>query len=201
MATTQAPANLILATPLKGGTGRVLPIKSVLPTGDTALAQAQMIFSGIKHLGIRHVLPHDFGTGLIRIDGVVQPSPHDPDATGRWAFFHGTGPLGTPSVVSGRLERKGPFGDDGGTQTSHRALLRAAVAALRFRRRPDEAFHTLVIATADDNLTNCATTLAKTWIETGWKTSKGLLVKNRDMWEALLGEFERYADLGMAVQF
>ncbi|KAK4104137.1 hypothetical protein N658DRAFT_244234 [Parathielavia hyrcaniae] len=49
-----------------------------------------------------------------------------------WAFWHAHGPSGNKLVAAGRLEKKGPFGDDS-IQTSNRAELRAIIAALGFR--------------------------------------------------------------------
>jgi len=46
-----------------------------------------------------------------------------------------------------------------------------------------------------------STKWAKRWVENGWTTRGGDNVKNRDLWEALLGEVEKYKDKGMAVEF
>ena len=46
-----------------------------------------------------------------------------------------------------------------------------------------------------------STKWAKTWVKNGWVKRGGAGVKNRDLWEALLGEIERYRDEGMAVKF
>jgi ribonuclease HI len=46
-----------------------------------------------------------------------------------------------------------------------------------------------------------ATKWAKKWMENGWKTSAGADVKNKDLWQALLGDIERFSDYGLAVQF
>ncbi|KAK4194086.1 RNase H domain protein [Triangularia verruculosa] len=99
-----------------------------------------------------------------------------------WAFWYGSGPSGNQLIASSRLEKKGPFGADG-IQTSNLAELRAVIAALRFRHWPGEGFHTMVIATDSEYVRG------------------GEAVKNRDLWEALLGEIERYKDKGMAVEF
>lgn len=42
---------------------------------------------------------------------------------------------------------------------------------------------------------------ARSWIRRGWKTSAGAAVKNKDLWEMLLGEVERWHGEGLAVQF
>jgi ribonuclease HI len=123
-----------------------------------------------------------------------------PNPKAGWAFWHGLTPSGKRIVASGRLEKKGPFGDDG-IQSSNRTELRAVIAALGFRYWPGEGFHTIVFATDSEYVVEGSTNWAKTWVENGWKTSKGTGVKNRDLWEALLGEIERYQGEGMAVEF
>lgn len=45
-----------------------------------------------------------------------------------------------------------------------------------------------------------STKWAKTWVKNGWVKRGGGGVKNKDLWEALLGEMERYKDEGMAIQ-
>jgi ribonuclease HI len=110
------------------------------------------------------------------------------------------GPSGNRLVAEGRLEKKGPFGEDS-AQTSNRAELRAVIAALRFRFWPGEGFHTCVIATDSEYAVEGSTKWAKAWVENSWTTRTGAAVKNRDLWEVLLGEIERYKDQGMAVQF
>jgi ribonuclease HI len=105
-------------------------------------------------------------------------------------------------VASGRLERKGPFGNDS-NQTSNRAELRAIIAALRFRYWPGEGFHTLVIATDSEYAVEGSTEWARAWVENDWKkrVRRGWAdVKNKDLWEVLLGEIETYKDSGMAVE-
>jgi ribonuclease HI len=34
-----------------------------------------------------------------------------------------------------------------------------------------------------------------------WRTSSGQRVKNKDLWEALLGEVERWAEVGLKITF
>ncbi|KAK8073594.1 ribonuclease H-like protein [Apiospora phragmitis] len=118
-----------------------------------------------------------------------------------WAFVHnaGTG-INLDGVASARLEAKGPFGDDA-IQSSNRAELRAVIAALRFRHWVGENFHTVVIATDSEYVVEGSTVLAKNWIQNGWRTSGRAPVKNSDLWELLLGEVERWKELGMTIQF
>jgi ribonuclease HI len=71
---------------------------------------------------------------------------------------------------------------------------------LRFRYWPGEGFHTLVIATDSEYVVEGATNWTRTWVRNGWVKRGGVAVKNRDLWEALLGEIEKYKDEGMAVE-
>ncbi|OIW33173.1 RNase H domain protein [Coniochaeta ligniaria NRRL 30616] len=195
----QLPADFFGPT-LGRGTGWVFPTKFVPPS---ALVTPEQVFSGRKaHISItRYTLPNDAGKGLIRTDGAClnngQPNP----AAG-WAFWHGYNTSGEKCVASGRLEKKGPFGDDA-AQTSNRAELRAIIAALRFRAWHGEGFHTLVIATDSEYAVEGSTKWVGTWIRNGWKRRVGRGwedVKNKDLWEVLLGEIERYKDLGLSVE-
>lgn len=101
--------------------------------------------------------------------------------------------------IKGRLENHGPFGDPA-PQTSNRAELRAVIAALRFRYWVGEGFSSLVIATDSDYVVKGATEWVSGWIRKGWKTAKGASVKNRDLWEAFLGEVEHWDDRGLKIQ-
>ncbi|RWA13203.1 hypothetical protein EKO27_g1928 [Xylaria grammica] len=99
-----------------------------------------------------------------------------------------------------RLENNGPFGDNA-AQTSNRAELRAALAALRARQWSDDGYRTVVIATDSEYVAQGVTEWVRKWVGNGWKTSKGKNVANRDLWELLLGEAERYQECGLAIQF
>lgn len=156
----------------------------------------------LANMTIRHTLRNDAGKVLIHTDGAClnngQPNPQ-----AGWAFSHGLNPSGELLFGSGRLEKKGPFGDDS-IQTSNRAELRAVIAALRFRYWPGEGFHTFVIATDSEYVVEGSTNWAMSWIKNDWKKRVGrgwADVKNRDLWEVLLGEIERYRGQGMAVEF
>ncbi|CAH0043432.1 unnamed protein product [Clonostachys solani] len=103
-------------------------------------------------------------------------------------------------TVSGRLEDKGPFGGSK-TATSNRAELRAAIAALRLCDWQAEDYANLVIATDSSYVVDGATEWTKKWVRNGWKNNTGGDVKNRDLWELVLGEVERWVDKGFAVDF
>lgn len=122
-----------------------------------------------------------------------------------WAFFQGETLSRELLIMRGRLENEGPWGD-AGCQTSNRAELRAVIAALRFRHWRGEGFRTVVVATDSSYVVEGATQWTKKWVRNGWKTmgqkgSGGGDVKNKDLWEALLGECERAEGFGMAIQF
>ncbi|KAK4147295.1 RNase H domain protein [Dichotomopilus funicola] len=194
-------SDFVMSTPgqgLRRGMGHVFPTKFVPPSTDITPDE---LFTGRRnHIQVtRFTLPNDPGTGLIRTDGAClnngQPNP-----TAGWAFFHGMDASGRQLTAGHRLEKKGPFGDDA-FQTSNRAELRAAIAALRFRHWPGEGFECLVIATDSEYVVEGATSWARKWFRNGWRTRAGP-VKNKDLWEVLLGDVERFnGDYGMAVEF
>lgn len=136
---------------------------------------------------------------LIHTDGACANNGMSNPKAG-WAFWHGLSLEGDRLVMSTRLEKKGPFDDDG-IQSSNRAELRAVIAALRFRHWPGEGFDTFVVATDSEYVVKGSTEWARKWVKNDWKTVTGADVKNRDLWEALLGEAERWEDEGMALQF
>lgn len=128
-----------------------------------------------------------------------------PNPRAGWAFYQGDTFTGQASVVSGRLEARGPWGDPA-PQTNNRAELRAVLAALRFRGWSGEGFKTIVIATDSSYVVDGATGWVRGWVRNDWRTkgrkgSGGQDVKNRDLWEMLLGECERYHGAGVGVQF
>lgn len=104
-----------------------------------------------------------------------------------------------PCIVSGRLELKGPFGDES-VATSNRAELRAAIAALRRNDWRANGFTSLVIATDSSYLVDGATSWAKGWVRNGWMTRTGGSVKNQDLWQLFLGEIEKCRDMNLEVE-
>lgn len=200
------PSTATLPSPgpqLTRGTGRVFPTRFPLPSPTST---PDITFPGqTVHVGVtRFVHREDPQKALIFTDGAClnngQPNPK-----AGWAFV--TGPSvpgdhgnGAARVVAGRLENKGPFGDEGG-QTSNRAEMRAVIAALRFRNWPGEGFQTLVIATDSEYVVDGATDWVRGWVRNGWTTRAGGAVKNKDLWQCLLGEVEKFHDHGMEVEF
>lgn len=110
---------------------------------------------------------------------------------------------GPGNETRARLENHGPFGGPAEPQTSNHAELRAVIAVLRFRNWSSwgEGFKSIVVATDSEYVANGATIWAKGWVKKGWKTSAGGAVKNKDLWELLLGEVERWHDEGLRVMF
>ncbi|KAF4505286.1 hypothetical protein G6O67_007251 [Ophiocordyceps sinensis] len=136
---------------------------------------------GATPFGYRFIRRQDSRQALIYVDGACLDNGRANPKAG-WAFVFKPETAGTAphrGNVSGRLEKKGPFGDEYG-QTSNRAELRAVLGALRFRHWEGEGFTTLVIATDSEYVAEGATT---------------------DLWEALLGEFERWDSWGLKIEF
>lgn len=196
---------------IKPGTGRVFPIKFI-PPSPTSTPASLFIGTPTYAHWTRFVHRQDKKKMLIFTDGACLNNGQSNPRAG-WAFVHGPPmALGLPDkrvrVESGRLENTGPYGDEGG-QTSNRAELRAVIAALNFRHwpgewaiRPGEYFKTLVIATDSEYVVDGATTWARRWVVNNWKTSAGSPVKNKDLWQCLLGQFERLHDQGgMKIEF
>ncbi|KAL2125962.1 hypothetical protein VTI74DRAFT_2078 [Chaetomium olivicolor] len=188
----------LLGPPLRKGTGRSWPSKFI--PSSTTDTPAELFSGRRKHIRVtRYTHRDDASTVLIRTDGACLDNGQANPKAG-WAFWHGVNDDGTQLIASARLEAKGPFGA-AAAQTSNRAELRAVIAALRFRHWPGEGFRTFVVATDSEYVVEGATKWVKTWMENGWKTSAGADVKNKDLWQALLGEIERVSDDGLAVQF
>ncbi|EXU95445.1 RNase H domain protein [Metarhizium robertsii] len=161
---------------IRRGTGRLFATKFSPPSATSA--PGALFPAGIGHQAIPRV------ARFIR----------------RWAFVFKPETNQPTGIVSGRLEKRGPFGDES-SQTSNRAELRAVLAALRFRHWQGEGFTTLVFAADSEYVAEGATTWIRSWVCNGWKTSNGAEVKNKDMCEMLLGEIERWDDSGLKIQF
>ncbi|KAJ4293128.1 hypothetical protein N0V90_008410 [Kalmusia sp. IMI 367209] len=187
----------LFGTKKRRGTGHVLPSKfDTSPSNHpTDLFLEQSTYGALS----RYIHRDNPDQILIFTDGAClnngQPNP----AAG-WAFVHGPGSAGQPLITSGRLERKGPFGEDC-IQSSNRAELRAVIAALRFRHWVGEGFTSVVFATDSEYVVEGSTQWANSWVQNGWKTSAGKGVKNKDLWEMLLGEVERWQEKGLVIKF
>ncbi|KUI68426.1 Ribonuclease H1 [Cytospora mali] len=185
------------------GTGRVIPTKFTLPSPTStpdSVFQGRATYARVT----RFVHRQDRKKGLIFTDGAcINNGRLDPKAG--WAFVHGprgSGDQGNEParICASRLENKGPYGD-AGAQTSNRAEMRAVIAALGYRNWHDEGFNTMVIATDSEYVVEGATGWVRGWVRNGWKTRNGNAVKNKDLWETLLGQAEELHDRGMDIQF
>lgn len=186
---------------IRKGTGRVFPEMFVRPAVD---ATPDVLFPpGTSYRAsppvLRYIRRDDPQQMLIYADGACLYNGQA-NARAGWAFVLKPTTRQSCGHVSGRLENKGPFGDPS-DQTSNRAELRAILAALRFRHWTGEEFKTLVIATDSEYVAKGATQWARTWLRNGWTTSNGEAVKNKDLWEMLLGEVERWDSWGLKIQF
>ncbi|KAI1656441.1 ribonuclease H-like protein [Daldinia decipiens] len=188
----------LFGTEMRRGTGQVVPERFTPPTTTimpTELFRVQKTYSRLT----RYIHRDDPQTVLIFTDGACLNNGQ-PDPKAGWAIVYGLGPTGEPLIAYGRLERKGPFGDES-IQSSNRAELRAVIAALRLRYWPGEGFTTMVIATDSEYVVEGSTKWARAWSRNDWKTDTGADVKNKDMWEMLLGEFERWEEEGLSIKF
>lgn len=176
------------------GVGRVFPskIQDTLPTSSLSdLFPATPVSGGQT---VRFIYRDDPGKLLLYIDGACTDNGQ-PNPRGGWAVVYGP-----TDDASGRLEEKGPFGHES-VPTSNRAELRAAIAALRLRNWEQDGFDGMVIATDSSYVVDGATGWTQGWTVNGWRTQSGRAVKNKDLWELLLGEVERWADRGFQITF
>ncbi|KAM5341510.1 hypothetical protein ACJ41O_014541 [Fusarium nematophilum] len=184
----------------KRGTGSVFPsrFKPPLPASQPA----ELFPPTLMGQTVRFVRRNDPRKALAYADGACENNGQLEPRAG-WAVVCGTpgndDKENSRCVVFGRLEDKGPFGDDS-VATSNRAELRAAIAVLRLCDWRDEGYDGIVIATDSSYVVNGATGWAKGWVRNKWKTRKGGKVKNKDLWDLLLGEVERWKHRGLRVE-
>ncbi|KAE8422873.1 ribonuclease H-like domain-containing protein [Aspergillus pseudocaelatus] len=187
---------------LRVGTGRVIPTKfrpqnskdtpqSLFPPGTTDASPCVCRF--IHRNNAKQLLLYTDGACL-------DNGGENPRAGYSVVFKPPITPPNDAGYIGFRLENEGPTGE-AHPQTSNRAELRAVIAALRFRFWTSEGFNSLVIATDSKYAVNGATTWVRGWLKRDWKTTTGAAVKNRDLWECLLGEIERWDSNGMQVKF
>ena len=178
----------------KRGTGRVFP---GLFTSQESPVQVFVPTRLDDSQSQRFVHVQHETKALVYVDGACSNNgQQDPRAS--WAVVYGP-PQPDQGHVSGRLETLGPF-DQEFTATSNRAELRAVIAALRMCDWTYSSFDTLVIATDSAYVVDGTTKWAKGWVETSWKLTSGDNVKNRDLWELLLWEVERWDLLGLKIE-
>ena len=184
------------------GTGTVFPsvFRPPLPTSHPAELFPPTPMD--RGPAIRFVSRDDPAKVLVYTDGACTNNGQ-PWSRAGWAVVYGRpgrGEQSSAGVVSSQLEDKGPFGDDN-VATSNRAELRAIIAALRLCDWRGDGFDSMVIATDSSYVVDGATGWVKGWLRNGWTTRTGGSVKNRDLWDLLLGEVERWKDHGLHVEF
>ncbi|KAB8256294.1 ribonuclease H-like domain-containing protein [Aspergillus pseudonomiae] len=190
-------------TRLRVGTGRVIPTKF---HPDNTRDTPQSLFpSGVSYNSspavCRFIHRNNAKQLLIYTDGAcLDNGGANPRAGCSFVFKSSTIQPEYHSYVRFPLENSGPIGE-AHPQTSNRAELRAVIAALRFRFWTGEGFDSLVIATDPEYVVEGVTSWVRGWLSRDWKTKIGAAVKNRDIWECLLGEIERWDSNGMQVKF
>ncbi|MCJ1360057.1 MAG: hypothetical protein MMC33_010060 [Icmadophila ericetorum] len=137
---------------------------------------------------------------LIYTDGSCLGNASGPDSTAGCSFIFRPAKEQQLSHLKFRLELEGPD-KVLHEQTSNRAELRAVIAALQFRVWWGEGFTSVVIATDSEYIVKGCTEWVRGWVQKGWRTSKKVAVKNRDLWELLLDEVERYREMGCRILF
>ncbi|RSL51059.1 hypothetical protein CEP54_011599 [Fusarium duplospermum] len=189
--------------PRRRGTGSVFPkrFEPPKPTSEPAVLFRSTFTADYDHITTRFIHQDDDRKVLVYTDGACINNGQQEPCAGWAVVFAGpeSEEAGIQTVVSGRLENKGPFGDDS-VATSNRAELRAAIAALRVCDWKKEDFDSIVIATDSSYVVEGATSWAKGWVRKGWKTRVGDDVKNKDLWDLLLGEVERWEQQGLSVE-
>ncbi|KAI9041813.1 ribonuclease H-like domain-containing protein [Aspergillus affinis] len=197
----ELPPRARISSPPRVGTGRVLPTRFRPPSTH---ATPQSLFpptigrrsSPAVCRFINATNPRQF---LIYTDGACLDNGGANPRAG-WSFVFKPSTEDRPGYVRQPLETKGPSGEAYG-QTSNRAELRAVIAALGFRAWPGEGCNNLVIATDSEYVVEGVISWVRGWIRRGWMTRMGTAVKNRDLWECLLGEIERWHEQGLDVAF
>lgn len=99
-----------------------------------------------------------------------------------------------------RLESRGPT-DELHSQTSDRAVLRAAIATLESLDWVAEGRIQLTLATDSAYLVEGITNHIGTWMQNAWLDSAGKPVANKDLWEKLLSQINLHAHWGCKVRF
>lgn len=137
---------------------------------------------------------------LIYTDGACLNNGRNNPMAGCAFVFKPSSSSDPAGCVNFHLEKKGPRGE-AHQQTSNRAELRAVIGALKFRHWKGEGFSTLVIATDSEYVVEGATNWIRGWIRRGWTTRAGVPVKNRDLWDTLFDEAERWSKEGLKIRF
>jgi len=179
--------------PVTRGTGRVFPAVFKPPTTKSSPGDLFTLTPSARGADIRFRHCQNNNTILLFTDGACLNNGQA-DSRAGWAVVYGP-----DNVASGRLEDNGPFGDKL-TATGNRAELRAVIAALRLCNWRADGVENIIMATDSAYVVDGATEWAQGWSRKGWKTRTGEDVKNRDLWEILLGDVERCKDEGLTVK-
>lgn len=99
-----------------------------------------------------------------------------------------------------RLESRGPTGEIH-PQTSNRAELRAAIAALQTTKWADQGWIRVTIATDSAYVVEGITENIGKWRQRDWRNAAGKPIANRDLWEKLLSQVNLHAHWGCQIRF
>lgn len=180
--------------PICRSTGQVYLLETIPSSSSTVPGDVFDLIPSAGGGAARFLQRHRHSSILVYTDGsCLNNGQHNP--RGGWAVVYGPA-----QAVSGRLEEEGPFGDVY-LATSNRAELWAVIAALRLCDWRADGFDSITIATDSTYIVNGTTNWTQDWFRNGWKTGTGLDVKNKDMWELIQGEVERWAKRGLTVKF
>ncbi|CAI7618458.1 unnamed protein product [Penicillium viridicatum] len=185
----------ILYTELKVGSGRVIPTEFTPPSPDDTpqslfphcpkLTATDRVHRFIRLNEDNRSVEDEF---LIYTDATCLDNGKT-NAKAGCSFVYNDSASGWARFP---LEVKGPFGEQH-LLTVHRAHIRAVIAALRYKDWAAEGFtHYLV-----EGITG----QIREWIHSSWVSISGEHIKNRDLWECLLGEVEILDEKGISVQF
>lgn len=182
------------------GSGKAFPSKFSAPTADTRPDTLFPPSPTGKDRAYHFVHRNNQKKALAYADGACSDNgQQNPQAAWATVLRPSIDDNILPCIESGRLELKGPFGDES-VATSNRAELRAAIAVLRRKDWRADGFTSVVIATDSSYLVDGATGWARGWVTNGWKTRTGGSVKNKDLWELFLGEVEKCRETGLEVE-
>ncbi|THH12809.1 hypothetical protein EW146_g7347 [Bondarzewia mesenterica] len=173
------------------------PVRRFTPPNSSDIPTALFVPQVWYQHKPRFVRRSNYQEILIYTDGACLSNGGADPRAGCSFIFH---PCAPNANVGFRLELKGPD-NQVHPQTSNRAELRAAIAALQFRAWDGEGFTRIVIATDSEYTVLGVTERVWNWEKNGWLTAKGTPVQNRDLWEALRDEVFKWETRGVRVMF
>ena len=162
---------------------------------ETRAPRAEFSPSATGHRFTRISNPKEM---LISVDGSCLDNGQAGPRAG-CAFVYSPGSLQNGTCAF-RLESKGPTGTVH-KQTSNRAELHAVIAALQYRFWFGEGYSRIVIATDSEYIVKGMTQWVQGWVRNGWVTNQKTAVKNRDLWELLLEEVQRYMHISQTANW